>query len=134
MSWLVNFVRVPIKGLVILLGAVFSLLRLLGLGLAALTGDGSLSQRLAARFGEADAQRLIFTVLRALAPTLVLRKRFITAYENSGTAIVTRDEDVREILDHDDVFHVVYEPKMRKITGGAYFGAKLPPISVQSYH
>ncbi len=121
MSRLVNLVRVPIKGLFILLGALFSLLRLLGIGLAALTGKGSLSQRLAARFGEADAQRHVFAVLRALAPTLVLRKRLIKAYENNGTAIITRDEDVREVLDHDDVFHVVYEPKMRKITGGANF-------------
>ncbi len=91
MSRLVNLVRVPIKGLFILLGALFSLLRLLGIGLAALTGKGSLSQRLAARFGEADAQRHVFAVLRALAPTLVLRKRLIKAYENNGTAIITRD-------------------------------------------
>ena len=121
MSWLVNFVRVPIKGLFIFLGALLSLLRLLGLGLAALFGAGNLSGRLAARFGSTDAQRLIFAVLRALAPTLVLSKRIVTAYENTGTAVVTRDEDVREILDHDDVFQVVYEPKMRKITGGANF-------------
>lgn len=62
-----------------------------------------------------------FAVLRAFAPNLLLKKQLITAYPNSGTAIVTRAEDVREVLARDDDFAVVYEPKMNAITAGSNF-------------
>lgn len=65
--------------------------------------------------------RRAFTALRAFLPNLVLSKRLITAYDNTGTAVVTRFEDVREVLDRDGDFAVVYEPKMRKITAGENF-------------
>jgi cytochrome P450 len=45
----------------------------------------------------------------------------VTAYPNSGTAIVTRFQDVIEVLDRNADFEVVYEPKMRAITGGENF-------------
>ena len=74
---------------------------------AALTGPASL--------------RWTFTALRAFLPNLVLSKKLITAYDNTGTAVVTRFEDVHEVLNRDGDFAVVYEPKMRKITAGENF-------------
>ncbi|MBB4955015.1 cytochrome P450 [Agrobacterium vitis] len=62
-----------------------------------------------------------FSVLRVFAPNLLLKKQVITAYPNSGTAIVTRAEDVREVLARDDDFAVVYAPKMEAITAGSNF-------------
>lgn len=66
-------------------------------------------------------QRDAFAALRAFAPNLVLSKKLVTAYPNTGTAIVTRQRDVIEVLDREADFAVVYEPKMRAITGGANF-------------
>jgi len=67
------------------------------------------------------AQRLVFAALRAFWPNLVLSRRLITAYENTGTAIVTRHQDVTEVLEREADFAVVYEPKMRRITDGENF-------------
>ena len=77
---------------------------------AALTGPASL--------------RWTFTALRAFLPNLVMSKKLITAYDNTGTAVVTRFEDVHEVLNRDGDFAVVYEPKMRKITAGENFFCK----------
>jgi cytochrome P450 len=53
----------------------------------------------------------IFAVLRRIKPILHI-KNFV---------LVTRFEDVQEVLSRDDVFHVVYGEKMRVITGGQNF-------------
>jgi cytochrome P450 len=66
-------------------------------------------------------QMRAFAVLRAFWPNLRLSRRFITAYDNSGTAIVTRESDVREVLEREGDFAVVYEPRMRLITAGENF-------------
>jgi cytochrome P450 len=83
-------------------------------------GDG-LKAKAGAAFGDPRAQRLALRSLRAFAPNLVLSKQIIAAYPNTGTAIVTRYEDVIEVLDRNADFEVVYEPKMRAITGGENF-------------
>lgn len=54
---------------------------------------------------------LIFGLLRRLQPILVLK----------NTVLVTRFEDVEEVLSRDDVFDVQYEAKMRAITDGENF-------------
>lgn len=66
-------------------------------------------------------QMRAFAVLRAFWPNLHISRRFITAYENNGTAIVTRERDVREVLEREGDFAVVYEPRMRRITDGENF-------------
>jgi cytochrome P450 len=66
-------------------------------------------------------QMRAFAALRAFWPNLRLSRRFITAYDNSGTAIVTREADVREVLEREGDFAVVYEPRMRRITDGENF-------------
>lgn len=82
----------------------------------ALRGGG-----LAALFATSDTQRRVFALLRAVWPNLVLRRRLIAAYDNSGTAVVTRQADVTEVLEREADFAVVYEPRMRVITGGENF-------------
>lgn len=77
--------------------------------------------RLGALLAETPSQRLVFATLRAFAPNLVLKRRFVTAYENGGTAILTRHADVTEVLEREADFAVVYEPKMRLITAGENF-------------
>jgi cytochrome P450 len=90
--------------------------RLVGLGFGAWRAG-----RLGALLAETHSQRLVFATLRAFAPNLVLKRRFVTAYENSGTAIITRHSDVTEVLEREADFAVVYEPKMRLITAGENF-------------
>ncbi|MEP6716018.1 MAG: cytochrome P450 [Terriglobia bacterium] len=53
----------------------------------------------------------VFAVLRRVKPVLVAK----------GFALVTRFEDVQEVLSRDDVFQVTYGQKMRVITGGSDF-------------
>jgi len=111
---IVTFFQVMFRGL-------WNLLRLLAAGLGALFGPGRLADRLAAKFTEPAMMRAGFAVLRAFLPTVVIGKKFITAYENSATALVTAHEDVREVVDQDGIFHTAYAPKMDMLTGGGNF-------------
>jgi len=77
--------------------------------------------RIGAILAGSEGQRHAFALLRGLWPNLVLSRRVITAYENTGTAIVTRQRDVVEVLDREAEFCVVYEPRMRRITAGENF-------------
>lgn len=99
--------------------AVFGLLKLATRALS--EGKGSIRERLAPLLLEAGTQRLVFAVARGVFPNVVLSKRLVTAYDNCGTAIVTRASDVIEVLDREADFAVVYEPKMRAVTGGGNF-------------
>jgi cytochrome P450 len=53
----------------------------------------------------------IFALLRRVKPILIVK----------NFALVTRFEDVQEVLTRDNVFHVTYGEKMRVITGGRDF-------------
>lgn len=53
----------------------------------------------------------VFAVLRRLKPVLIF----------SNTALVTRFEDVQEVLSRDNVFQVIYKEKMEVIGDGANF-------------
>ncbi|MGI8569038.1 MAG: cytochrome P450 [Methylocella sp.] len=66
-------------------------------------------------------QRRVLRFFRAFLPNLLLRYKFGSAYPNNGTALVTRHDDVIEVLDRNADFEVVYEPRMRAITGGENF-------------
>jgi cytochrome P450 len=92
----------------------------IGAAILSANGDG-LKAKAAAAFQDPRLQRLALRPLRAFLPTLVLPRQLIGAYPNTGTAIVTRYQDVVEVLDRDADFEVVYEPKMRAITGGENF-------------
>jgi cytochrome P450 len=91
-----------------------------GAAILSTKGDG-LKAKAAAALQDPHVQRLAARPLRAFAPNLVLSKQLIGAYPNTGTAIVTRYQDVIEVLDRNADFEVVYEPKMRAITGGENF-------------
>ncbi len=84
---------------------------------AALSTKGGVGAALATPEG----QRRAFAVLRAFQPNLVLSRVLVKAYDNTGTVIVSRRQDVREVLERGDVFDVVYAPRMEMITGGANF-------------
>jgi cytochrome P450 len=82
----------------------------------------SLNERFRTAFGQPLTQRLALRFFRAFLPNSpVTSKRLIKSYPNTGTALVTRYEDVIEVLDRNADFEVVYEPKMRAITGGENF-------------
>jgi cytochrome P450 len=53
----------------------------------------------------------VFAVLRRVKPVLIVK----------NTALVTRFEDVQEVLSRDDVFQVTYKEKMEVIGGGVNF-------------
>ncbi len=71
--------------------------------------------------GSPEGQRRVFAALRAFQPNLVLNRVLVKAYDNTGTVIVARRQDVRDVLERADVFEVVYGPRMEMITGGANF-------------
>lgn len=84
-------------------------------------GGKGFGGKVGAALGNPKGQRLIFTFLRAFIPNLSLKQQLVKAYANTGTVIVNRMADVQEVIARNDDFEVVYEPKMRKITGGANF-------------
>ena len=92
----------------------------IGAAILSASGDG-LKAKAAAAIQDPRFQRVALRPLRAFLPTLVLPRPLIGAYPNTGTAIVTRYQDVVEVLDRNADFEVVYEPKMRAITGGENF-------------
>jgi cytochrome P450 len=92
------------------------------IGAAILSSNGEgLKAKTATAVQDPRLQRLALRPLRAFLPNIVLPRRLIGAYPNSGTAIITRYQDVVEVLDREADFEVVYEPKMRAITGGENF-------------
>lgn len=108
--------------LLIILSGLGALARLVGIALASLFGsDGTVGSRLKARLTSSDGQRVVFTVARAFTPNLALSLKIISAYDNNGTVLVTRFEDVKDVLSRDGDFEVVYGPRMVNITDGQNF-------------
>jgi hypothetical protein len=60
-------------------------------------------------------------VLRAFQPNLVLKTVLLKQFENNGTAIITRNADVRDVLNRHETFVTVYGPRMEKLTNGQNF-------------
>lgn len=75
----------------------------------------------------ASSQRRIMAFLRAFFPNIRLPLKLIKSYENNGTAVVTRREDVLDVLSRDADFEVVYGPRMRKLTDGDNFFLGMQP-------
>jgi len=119
MSFLTNFVASLVTRLRMLFDGLIAPFQIAPAILAA-SGDG-LKAKAAAALKNPRVQRISLRSLRAFLPNLVLSKPLVTAYPNTGTAIVTRYQDVVEVLDRNADFEVVYEPKMRAITGGENF-------------
>ncbi|QMW21750.1 cytochrome P450 [Sandaracinobacteroides saxicola] len=86
-----------------------------------LGADGGLKARLKAVLGSTAGQRDVFAILRLVKPALALKKNLIAPYPATGSLILTRAGAVDECLAREADFSVVYEPRMRKITGGPNF-------------
>src|SRR5215216_100325 len=121
MPIILNLISGLTRRLALLGRGLASLVRLIGIAIGCLRGEGTLAQRLAPALNTPASFRLIFDVLRAFAPNLVFSKQFITSYDNTGTASVTRYQDVVEVVSRDGDFEVVYEPRMLEITGSENF-------------
>jgi cytochrome P450 len=119
MSIFINFITLIVLRARMAIDGVAALFQV-GAAVLSAKGDG-LKAKAAAAFAEPRLQRIALRALRAFLPNLVLSRQFIGAYPNTGTAIVTRYQDVVEVLDRNADFEVVYEPKMRAITGGENF-------------
>lgn len=89
--------------------------------LGGLTGGAAGKTRLATVLGTPEGQRQVFALQRAFLPTALKAGQGIAAYPNNGTAIVTRHADVIEVLEREEDFAVVYEPRMRRLTAGENF-------------
>lgn len=122
MSLIINFFRGVMLRLVLLVSALAALGYMIPKLLMALfSGKGSLKERVAGVLTSPMGQRANFAILRCFWPNIVLKWQVITAYENKGTAVVTRYVDVKEVIGREGDFAVVYEPRMRLITGGENF-------------
>src|SRR5271156_4825639 len=97
MSIFINFTRLSFLRLCMAIEGVVALFQI-GVAILSAKGDG-LKAKASIAFQEPLLQRLALLPLRAFLPNLVLSKQFVAAYPNTGTAIVTRYEDVVEILD-----------------------------------
>lgn len=128
MAALVNLFTASLSAVLNWLNGLWNLIKLIGLGLSAVFGSGgTIGSRLGAAFAAASGQRNALAILRAFILNLVLSKQLVKAYENNGTAIVTRRKDVLNVLDRNDDFEVVYETRMRKITAGENFFLGMQP-------
>ena len=122
MGWLLNLPVALWRRLLLIWQGMAALLLLTGTGLRALFGrGGTVGSRIGAALTTPRSQRRVFALLRLVQPNLVLRRKFVTAYANDGTALVTRREDVTDVLTRDVDFGVVYGPRMEMITGGENF-------------
>jgi cytochrome P450 len=120
--WLLNLPVALWRRLLLIGQGLAGLLWLIGIGIAALfQSGGTLGSRIKDKATSPAGLRRAMAVARLLQPNLVLQAKIITAYENNGTAFVTRRKDVTDVLTRDDDFGVVYGPRMETITGGENF-------------
>ncbi|WP_417317506.1 cytochrome P450 [Emcibacter sp.] len=114
LSCLYNVVRNILKAIYVWFYGLWNLLWLIK---ELIFGKGTFGEKVSS----VGVQHAGMMVLRAFFPTIVIRKRLITAYENTGTAVVTAAEDVREVVNEDGVFQTAYAPKMAVLTDGGNF-------------
>jgi cytochrome P450 len=114
-----NFVAVLVLRLRMIADGLAALYQIPAAILAA-KGSG-LKEKLTASSQDPRFLRRGLRFFRAFLPNFRVRYKFDTAYPNNGTAVVTRYDDVIEVLDRNADFEVVYEPRMRAITGGENF-------------
>ncbi len=128
MAIIANLITAPLQAIFSWANGLWSLVRLIGIGLSALAGSGgTVKTRLIAKVAGPDGQRYGFSVLRAFIPNILISRSLVKCYENNGTAIVTRREDVLDVLNRNDEFEVVYGPRMRNITDGENFFLGMQP-------
>ena len=122
-----NLTVTPLQTILVGLEGLWGIVRVIGVGLSALIGEGSLKDRLATTFTAASTQRMIFSILRAFVPNISISRIVMKCYDNTGTAVVTRRADVLDVLSRDADFEVVYGTRMRKLTDGENFFLGMQP-------
>ncbi|HEV2674804.1 MAG TPA: cytochrome P450 [Aliidongia sp.] len=118
---IINLLTAIATRVLILVDGLVALARLAAVAFSCRSGEGSFKQRITARLTAPDGLRLVLGAVRSLLPNLVVSRKFATAYDNGGSALVTRFTDVQEVLNRDDDFEVVYGSRMATITGGPNF-------------
>lgn len=78
-------------------------------------------------FLQTSTQRRAFAFLRGVYPNISLRRVVMKSYDNTGTAIVTRRDDVIDVLNRNEDFEVVYGTRMRQLTQGDNFFLGMQP-------
>lgn len=88
---------------------------------------------LKARKGEAggltspEGFRAVFAVARLFAPVARLPIRVVQAYANDATALVSRYDDVVDVMSRPEDFEATYAPRMAEVTGANVFVLGLGP-------
>jgi cytochrome P450 len=126
MPLLSNLFLLPLRYLGAFAAGLGDLARLLYL-LAKADKGTPVVERLEAMTATTDGQRLLFGVLRVFNSNLSMSRRLVEAYANAGTVIVTRFDDVREVLERDEDFAVVYGPRIGRLTAGSSTFAGMQP-------
>jgi len=109
------------------LTGLLALAGLAWLAIKALVIGGGIGKNLGAAFAKTRNQRLALSVLRAFWPNIALKRSFVKAYENSGTVLITRRNDVLDVLSRDADFEVVYGSRMLRLTDGNNFFLGMQP-------
>lgn len=125
MSALVNIGIAVIQRLMLWAEGIVALFRVLVGGIAALIRGGKAD--VGRFFLDPATQRRALAVLRAFWPNLSLKRQLMRAYDNTGTAIVTRRADVLDVLSRNGDFEVVYGARMRQLTEGDNFFLGMQP-------
>ncbi|MEM8791589.1 MAG: cytochrome P450 [Pseudomonadota bacterium] len=94
---------------------------------ARLAGKEGFGARVAGELTQPAQMREVMSFLRAFIPNIVLDRVFVKSYENNGTAVVTRRNDIIEVLNRNEDFEVVYGPRMKEITDGTNFFLGMQP-------
>ncbi len=124
---LINLPIAPLKFCIRILGGIWTVFLVLASLAKSVFGKGSFKLRLLSKLAETSMQRRILTILRTFLPNLSLKRKLVKSYENDGTVIVTRRDDVIDVLSRDSDFAVVYGPRMRKLTDGENFFLGMQP-------
>jgi cytochrome P450 len=106
---------------------LWSIARLLAIGVEALLGKGGAKAGLAAAFAKVPTQLLVLNVIRAFMPNFAVKAQLMKAYENTGSVVISRYNDCLDVLNRNEDFEVVYGPRMRKLTAGENFFLGMQP-------
>ncbi len=110
-----------------LLDALRAISCLLYLTVRCLFGKHTFKMNFSQLFDRVATQRLVFSVLRIFKPNLSLAKIIFKSYHNTGTVLVTRRQDVLDVLSRNADFEVTYGSRMKKLTDGDNFFLGMQP-------
>ena len=122
-----NFLISIWQNILIIFDGINAFIHLIYCGIYTLFSHGNIKENFSKLFAQASTRNLIFAILRAFKPNVSLSRIIIKSYENTGTIIVTKRQDVLDVLSRDADFEVVYGSRMREITNGDNFFLGMQP-------